>query len=491
MRALFAPWPRLATRPFRRAALAMALLLAAAPLAPAQAAEVAGNLVPQGGVVPEGAQVAVSLRVTEGAGRLGHAVAETRFRAPGQAGPIAFALPFEPAALSAGRTYAVSVRVTEGGQLLWHNVDRVAVTPGAARVAVQVPLVRAGAAVPPPAPAAPASKTAAAPVAPPAPQAARVAVARGVVSAPLPPATQPPDLAPAQAAPAPAPSAPAPAQAQAPSAAPEMPGPAVALRCTGNEPGWSLLVQGGLARLRTQADPGREVNAAARYTAAPWAEPPFAMLRVDVPGAGTAVAMLVAEACTDSMSGAGQPIRARVSMPDGTLRMGCCGSLASVAPGAAGTNSSGAAGTNGSGVAAAPGVQPASQFTPAGASDEAVPASVREADWAHLLPGLLPAVQACAVARPGQVVRAWAMPQGKAGVRIMVPGGTRYDCLADIAAARVERVGIVVPVELMPGEGRPVFRPGVLARAEACRAIETVRAPDGTPVGSLAWETCR
>jgi hypothetical protein len=36
-----------------------------------------------------------------------------------------------------------------------------------------------------------------------------------------------------------------------------------------------------------------------------------------------------------------------------------------------------------------------------------------------------------------------------------------------------------------------VFRPGVLASAEACRAIETVRAPDGTPVGSLAWETCR
>lgn len=483
MRAPFAPSPRLATRPFRRAALALALLLAAAPLAPARAAEVAGNLVPQGGVVPEGAQVAVSLRVTEGAGRLGHAVAETRFRAPGQAGPIAFALPFEPAALSPGRAYAVSVRVTEGGQLLWHNVDRVAVTPGQARVAVQVPLVRAGAAAPPPAPAAPASKTAAAPVVPPAPQPARVAVARGVVSAPLPPAAQLPELAPAQAAPAPAPSAPAPAQAQAPSAAPEMPGPAVALRCTGNEPGWSLLVQGGLARLRTQADPGREVNAAARYTAAPWAEPPFAMLRVDVPGAGTAVAMLVAERCTDSMSGEGLPIRARVSMPDGALRMGCCGSLASVAPGAGGV---GAAAPQ-----AAARVQPASQFTPAGASDEAIPASVRETDWAHLLPGLLPAVQACAVARPGQVVRAWSMPQGKAGVRIMVPGGTRYDCLADIAAARVERVGIVVPVETMPGEGRPVFRPGVLARAEACRAIETVRAPDGTPVGSLAWETCR
>jgi uncharacterized lipoprotein YbaY/uncharacterized membrane protein len=471
---------------------------------PAGAAEVTGSLVPQGGVVPAGAQVAITLRVTESASRLGHAVAETRFRAPGQAGPIAFALPFEPSALAPGRAYAVAVRVTEGGQLLWHNVDRVAVPQGAGRVAVQVPLVRAGtpaAPVPPAAASAsPPARSAAAPVAPPPPQPTRLAVARGVTSAPLPPEPAPPPAAPPPAVAAPA-AAPAPA-------APEMPGPAVALRCTGNEPGWSLLVQGGLARLRTQADQGREVNTVARYTAAPWAEPPFAMLRVDVPGAGTAVALLVAEACTDSLSGDGQPIRARVSMPDGTLRMGCCRSLASVAPGAGGVD------------AAAPWaaarVQPASQFTPAGATDEAVPAAVRETDaretearetaaretgaretdaretdWAHLLPGLLPAVQACAVARPGQVVRAWSMPLGKAGVRIMVPGGARYDCLADIAAARVERVGIVVPVEPMPGEGRPVFRPGVPASAEACRAIETVRAPDGTPVGSLAWETCR
>lgn len=442
-------WPRVFT------------LLALAAAAPAGAETIAGQLVLRdAGQVPEGAQVAVSLRLADGPNRLGHAVAETRFAAPPGGGPIAFRLAYEAAALAPGKTYALAARITLDGAPLWLNVERVAVDARQGADALAVPLARANEPPPRAASATDRATTLAARTAPKQVAAGRAepptahVAPRTAISRPAepPPSVQPsPDLQQvALAAPAPSPDPAAPSLAASDAAG-------LVLRCIGHEPGWRLLVQGSLARFSTQADATREIATTARYSAAPWADPPFAMLRTELPGAGTAVAVLTGERCTDSMSGDAAPIRVRLSLPDGTLRTGCC-------------------------AAGQPVVAPVSQ--------DAGQAPPGQEDWAHLLPLLLPAVQACTVARPGTVVRAWPMLNGKAGVRIVAPDGTRHDCLADLASRRVERVGVVVPAERMPGEGRPVFRPGIMARVEACRVIEPVRGPDGAPVGSLAWETC-
>jgi uncharacterized lipoprotein YbaY/uncharacterized membrane protein len=451
MRARNAPaawhWPR------------VIMLLAVAVATPAGAEVIAGRLVLRdAGQVPRGAQVAVSLRVTDGPNRLGHAVAETRFVAPEGGGPIGFRLAYESSGLAPGKTYALAARITLDGAPLWVTVERVTVDARHGAVALAVPLARAN--DPPRAAAAAdravalasrsAPKQVAAPRADPPPSQATPRMELSRPADPPQPEVRRPALATPAPQPEPAPALPGTAALATSDAA------ALVLRCIGHEPGWRLLVQGGLARFSTQADATREIATTARYSAAPWADPPFAMLRTELPGAGTAVAVLTGERCTDSMSGDAAPIRVRLSLPDGTLRTGCC-----------------------------------SAGQPVAAQAAEAPAQARpDQDWAHLLPLLLPAVQACAVARPGTVVRAWPMLNGKAGVRIVAADGTRHDCLADLASRRVERLGVVVPAERMPGEGRPVFRPGIMARVEACRVVEPVRGPDGAPVGSLAWETC-
>jgi uncharacterized lipoprotein YbaY len=135
----------------------------------------------------------------------------------------------------------------------------------------------------------------------------------------------------------------------------------------------------------------------------------------------------------------------------------------------------------------APPVQPA----PAPRLQATAPAQAATGndDWGHLLPLLLPAVQVCLAARPGTVLRAWALPNGRAGARILAEDGTRQDCLADRLTRRVERIA-PAPSERMPGEGRPVFLPGVVAEADACRATEPVRGQDGARIGSLVRDNC-
>lgn len=129
--------------------------------------------------------------------------------------------------------------------------------------------------------------------------------------------------------------------------------------------------------------------------------------------------------------------------------------------------------------APAPRLQAAAPAPPPGVND----------DWGHLLPLLLPGVQACLAQRPGTVLRAWSLPNGRAGTRILADDGTRQDCLVDRLTRRVERIG-PAPPERMPGEGRPVFLPGVAAEPDACRATEPVRGLDGARIGSLVRDNC-
>lgn len=117
------------------------------------------------------------------------------------------------------------------------------------------------------------------------------------------------------------------------------------------------------------------------------------------------------------------------------------------------------------------------------------PAPTVNDDWGHLMPLLLPGVQACLAQRPGTVLRAWSLPNGRAGTRILADDGTRQDCLVDRLTRRVERIG-PAPPERMQGEGRPVFLPGIVVQPDACRATEPVSGPDGSRIGSLVRDNC-
>lgn len=446
-----------------RHVLAVLVLLAGLPSAAATAAELRGVLLAaDGATIPAGAAVSVSLRATAGPTRLGAAVVERRFVAEGGGASVPFSLPFDPAAL-AGGSYALAVRVIHQGRVALLNTERVAIDPARPAQDLRVRLVSgeppaaaaAVAAAPPvpaPMPPAPPRPRASLPVPPPPPEPppepAMTPPVLATLGAVAPPVARGPAELPVPAAGAALAASPAPplrAAAQAPVAEA---GPG-ALRCQGNEPGWQLLIQPGLARLRGQDGPLRDVAMPARYTSAPWADPPFGMLRAEVNGQGTLVAYITADSCTDSMSGEASPMRARVSMPDGGVRVGCCRPLSPVSD-------------------------------PRGPND-----------WSRWLPELLPAVQACSVARPGLVLDAWQLGQGRAAVRIAGADGNRFDCFADTITRRAERVVAVAHADRREREGQPVLRVGLPARPEACRVTEAVRAVDGTPFGSLAWEACR
>lgn len=101
--------------------------------------------------------------------------------------------------------------------------------------------------------------------------------------------------------------------------------------CTGNEPSWKLEVNGNAATWSALAGTGQEER---RYkgelTSVTAAATPFVVWRgrLDA-GLREIVAMISQEACKDTMSeegpGAGQfAFAARVSLPQGQVRTGCC-----------------------------------------------------------------------------------------------------------------------------------------------------------------------
>ncbi len=101
--------------------------------------------------------------------------------------------------------------------------------------------------------------------------------------------------------------------------------------CRGNEPSWSLRVDGAQASYTTpEAPEGQALRG--RLARAEWARPGFVVWRGSAAGEGVLVAFVSREACADTMSDERFDYRARVSMPDGTLRAGCCSALEAKAP---------------------------------------------------------------------------------------------------------------------------------------------------------------
>ncbi|WP_170985196.1 hypothetical protein [Roseomonas sp. AR75] len=107
--------------------------------------------------------------------------------------------------------------------------------------------------------------------------------------------------------------------------------------------------------------------------------------------------------------------------------------------------------------------------------------------WTQHLVELAPAMRACLDGQPQQamVVLSWPMNHGLALSRLLLPGGARQDCVADLGTGRVERRDPVGANERMPGEGVQAF---MLDRR--CVDARRVEDPGGKVLGWLAYPAC-
>ena len=119
------------------------------------------------------------------------------------------------------------------------------------------------------------------------------------------------------------------------------------LVCRGHEPDWSLRVEGPSATLATIGSQGLvQTGFAGRLQELGWGRPPFFVYRGRAEASGPdLVAVITREACLDTMAdaaegGGASEYTARVSLPGGDVRLGCCAlppAKEAPAPGAAAT----------------------------------------------------------------------------------------------------------------------------------------------------------
>ncbi|HYN01638.1 MAG TPA: hypothetical protein VE359_04275, partial [Vicinamibacteria bacterium] len=114
-------------------------------------------------------------------------------------------------------------------------------------------------------------------------------------------------------------------------AAPVAGEPPAALVCRGHEPDWNLRIDGSAATLATLGAQGLvQTGFEGRLQDVEWGRPPFLVYRGRAESSGAdLVAVITREACLDTMAdaaegGGSSEYTARVSLPGGEVRLGCC-----------------------------------------------------------------------------------------------------------------------------------------------------------------------
>ncbi len=122
------------------------------------------------------------------------------------------------------------------------------------------------------------------------------------------------------------------------------------------------------------------------------------------------------------------------------------------------------------------------------------PPGLLEADWSRDLHDLLPVLQGC-LARtptpPAVALKAWPMNHGLAGAWTRGADGRRWDCTAQLADGRVERLTPLAATTQPPDAGAPIFVPDPQPAPEgACSHNERARDAGGAAVGWLSYRGC-
>jgi hypothetical protein len=116
----------------------------------------------------------------------------------------------------------------------------------------------------------------------------------------------------------------------------------------------------------------------------------------------------------------------------------------------------------------------------------AQPAAAQGPPWPERAAELAPALRACLAGNAqAKVVWAWFMDRGLAQARVLLPGGAREDCTADLGTGQVVRREPVTGGTLLPGEGERAF---MLDRG--CADARRVDDTQGRVLGWLAYPAC-
>jgi uncharacterized membrane protein len=242
-------------------------------------------------------------------------------------------------------------------------------------------------------------------------------------------------------------------------------------RCLGQEPFWNLEIHGESARLRQLGEEGDGQDLAGQPRAMGYLAVPTLAWRGRAPEAsGDVVVFITRERCSDTM--ADRPpyaYAARLSLPGGEARFGCCDAQAAI------------------------------RVSPLPRSGSSVPvaqlADKPTQDWSHRLLDLMPAIRLCLERAPQPartVITAWTLDDGRVGIRLIGEPPERFECIVDPDGGRIERFSALSPQSPgLPGEGMPLYLPARAGLPQAeCYDRERVLAPDGTLLGYLAYDTC-
>jgi len=250
--------------------------------------------------------------------------------------------------------------------------------------------------------------------------------------------------------------------------------------CSGNEPFWSLRIDGSAAEISELGrDDGTPLSLHGALADAPYQRPPTVVWRGRADGAaGDLVAFLTERACLDTMADETEGGRfdhaVTLSLADGRLLHGCCRSTHAAAQGAHAEGSVGA---------------DVDEVTLERLSERS------SQDWSQQLAVLLPAIRLCVDKTPGALVRvtkAWPMNRGTVGVRTRDAHGGWWDCIgqADGSALTVF-MAVSEGAARLPGEGLTLFTlPGVPVPTGSCFRHERVLDDRGRTVGVLSHDTC-
>jgi uncharacterized membrane protein len=244
----------------------------------------------------------------------------------------------------------------------------------------------------------------------------------------------------------------------------------LALRCTGNEPGWRLDAgRDGALLSRPEGAAGLERAAEERFRGAPvpldFLDPPWIVWRGAAVRDARRVLALSArrEACSDTMAdGPPSGWRAVLSLPDGAALAGCCTVR------------------RGYDLARSPTAEP-----------RAKPAD----DWSRLLPALAPAVRRCTIdagVAVERISKAWPTDRGTVTLRLVDLRGGLHDCSVDPSGSGVVALRAVSPeAPALPGADAPRFLPAREASPIiACGRVERVVDAGARLLGWLHYDAC-
>lgn len=252
-------------------------------------------------------------------------------------------------------------------------------------------------------------------------------------------------------------------------------------KCNGNEPFWGLAIENEHAGWATPGEPeGRTLEGAFRHLDYAGV---FAW-RGEF-GEGDLVAFVTDQPCSDTMVDREYPYSIKVSLPDGSVLLGCCDTISE--PSAEGWSES------------KPDLHTEVEADEVDESLSDLPVAILDdkppGDWSRHLLALLPAIESCLAETPGtspRVVKAWATSHEQVGVRTWSAETAAWECVANgqgslvrpLTALNSDAIGLHdgwSPIFTLRGQSPP---------AGECYHHERVVDARGELIGWLSYDTC-